>query len=139
MLAREDYIKSLEGENIMLREEIKKAKFNNEKSGYEKFTMGLTVLRKDAKERTSKSLTSTDKNATHTSIEKVSPLRNKITAKLEETAKSRKRLQEQQQLEESVNISLKRSNYDLKQQYEEMRNKRGESPVPVLMTQMLDD
>ena len=139
MLAREDYITRLENENIMLRDEIKKAKFNNEKNGYEKFTTGLTVLRKEAKERTTRSLNNAEKNIARTSIDKVSPLRDKISAKLEETAKSRKRLQELQQLEETSN-SLKRQTADLKQyQYEDLRNNRGESPIPVLMTHMLDD
>lgn len=48
VLAREDYIVSLENENLMLREEIKRAKFFKEKSGYADFTAGLTVLRKEA-------------------------------------------------------------------------------------------
>ena len=36
---------NLENEAVMLREEIKNAKFNNEKGGYDKFVGGLTVLR----------------------------------------------------------------------------------------------
>ena len=36
---------NLENEAVMLREEIKSAKFNNEKGGYDKFVGGLTVLR----------------------------------------------------------------------------------------------
>ena len=51
MLAREDYIIALENENIMLREEIKKSKFNCEKNKYENFLGGLTVLRKDSTSR----------------------------------------------------------------------------------------
>jgi hypothetical protein len=30
----------------MLREEVRKARFDNEKDGYDKFKAGLTVLRK---------------------------------------------------------------------------------------------
>ena len=48
VIASEDYIVSLDNENIMLREEIRKAKFYKEKSGYTEFTAGLTVLRKEA-------------------------------------------------------------------------------------------
>ena len=36
---------SLENETIMLRKEIKEAKFNNEKKGYQGFLGGLTQLR----------------------------------------------------------------------------------------------
>lgn len=42
---REDYMQSLEKEAIMLRHEIKNAKFNKEKGGYDKFLSGLTTLR----------------------------------------------------------------------------------------------
>ena len=40
--SREDYMISLENEAIMLRKEIKDAKFNNEKQGYAGFVGGLT-------------------------------------------------------------------------------------------------
>ena len=43
--AREEYVVSLENESIMIRKEIKDAKFNNEKSGYNGFVSGLTRLR----------------------------------------------------------------------------------------------
>ena len=36
---------NLENEAVMLRHEIKNAKFNNEKGGYDRFVGGLTVLR----------------------------------------------------------------------------------------------
>ena len=36
---------NLENEAVMLRDEIKNSKFNNEKGGYDKFISGLTVLR----------------------------------------------------------------------------------------------
>ena len=36
---------NLENEAVMLRDEIKNAKFNNEKGGYDKFVGGLTKLR----------------------------------------------------------------------------------------------
>ena len=36
---------NLENEAVMLREEIKNSKFNNEKGGYDKFVTGLTRLR----------------------------------------------------------------------------------------------
>ena len=35
---------NLENEAVMLRDEIKKAKFNNEKGGYDRFVGGLTVI-----------------------------------------------------------------------------------------------
>ena len=40
--SREDYMVSLENEAIMLRKEIKLAKFNNEKQGYSGFVGNLT-------------------------------------------------------------------------------------------------
>ena len=40
--SREDYMISLENETIMLRKEIKQAKFNNEKQGYSGFLGNLT-------------------------------------------------------------------------------------------------
>ena len=40
--SREEYMCSLENEAIMIRKEIKDAKFNNEKSGYNGFVGGLT-------------------------------------------------------------------------------------------------
>ena len=43
--SREDYMCNLETEAIMLRKEIKDAKFNNEKQGYNGFVGGLTQLR----------------------------------------------------------------------------------------------
>ena len=43
--SREDYMISLENETIMLRKEIKQAKFNNEKQGYSGFLGNLTQLR----------------------------------------------------------------------------------------------
>ena len=36
---------NLENEAVMLRDEIKKAKFNNEKGGYDRFVGGLTVIK----------------------------------------------------------------------------------------------
>jgi len=42
---REQYVINLENEAVMLRDEIKNAKFNNEKGGYDKFVGGLTKLR----------------------------------------------------------------------------------------------
>ena len=45
IVTREDYIVAVEDENIKLREEIKKAKFMNERSGYDNFVNGLTQLR----------------------------------------------------------------------------------------------
>lgn len=113
VLAREDYIVALENENILLREEIRKAKFDNEKDGYEKFKAGLTVLRKKSpsKERTHR-LATLEKSLTRTSVDrasemKFSPLRDKIRDKLQESALSRKRQQEMAQLEESI-LSIKR-------------------------------
>ena len=113
VLAREDYIVALENENILLREAIRKAKFENEKDGYEKFKAGLTVLRKKSpsKERTHR-LATLEKSLTRTSVDraseiKFSPLRDKIRDKLQESALSRKRQQEMAQLEESI-LSIKR-------------------------------
>ena len=48
--SREEYMISLENEAIMLRREIKDAKFHNEKSGYAGFLGGLTQLR-DSRDR----------------------------------------------------------------------------------------
>lgn len=45
--SREEYMCSLENEAIMIRKEIKDAKFNNEKSGYNGFVGGLTQLRQN--------------------------------------------------------------------------------------------
>ena len=36
---------NLENEAIMLRDEIKRAKFNNEKGGYDRFVNGLTQIK----------------------------------------------------------------------------------------------
>lgn len=95
VLAREDYIVSLENENLMLREEIKRAKFFKEKSGYADFTAGLTVLRKEATshERAVKQqLTSLERSQLRNSYEQArsvdrhsgnaSPLKEKIKEKL---------------------------------------------------------
>ena len=41
----ETYMINLENEAVMLRDEIKRAKFNNEKGGYDKFVGGLTTLK----------------------------------------------------------------------------------------------
>jgi molecular chaperone GrpE (heat shock protein) len=43
--SREDYILNLEREAVMLRKEIKDAKYNNEKNSYKDFVKNLTVLR----------------------------------------------------------------------------------------------
>jgi hypothetical protein len=79
----------LENENVMLREEVRKARFDNEKDGYDKFKAGLTVLRKrsTSKDRAQKNLSTLDKSTTRTSLERqsemrFSPLRDKISAKL---------------------------------------------------------
>ena len=95
MLAREDYIVSLENENLMLREEIKRAKFFKEKSGYADFTAGLTVLRKEAHSRervTKQNMTSLERSQLRNSFEKsrsidrysgnASPFKEKIKEKL---------------------------------------------------------
>ena len=42
---REDYICNLEREAIMLRRDIKEAKYHNEISSYKEFAKKLTVLR----------------------------------------------------------------------------------------------
>ena len=51
--SREDYMVSLENEAIMLRKEIKLAKFNNEKQGYSGFVGNLTQLRQNRGRSTS--------------------------------------------------------------------------------------
>ena len=110
----------------MLREEVRKAKFDNERDGYDKFKAGLTILRKrsPSKDRAHKNMSTLDKSLTRTSVDRASaemrfsPLRDKISAKMQESANNRKRMQETAQLEES---------------------RRVESPLPVLMTQMLDE
>lgn len=51
--SREDYMISLENEAIMLRKEIKQAKFNNEKTGYSGFVGSLTQLRQSRGRSTS--------------------------------------------------------------------------------------
>ncbi len=73
----------------MLREEVRKARFDNEKDGYDKFKAGLTVLRKrsPSKDRAQKNLSTLEKSITRTSLDRLSemrfsPLRDKISAKL---------------------------------------------------------
>ena len=48
---------SLENESVMLRKEIKDAKFNNEKTGYSGFIGGLTKLRSSRERSTSNNQT----------------------------------------------------------------------------------
>jgi len=86
----------------MLREEIRKAKFDNERDGYDKFKAGLTILRKrsPSKDRTQRNTSTLNKSLTRTSVERASaemrfsPLREKISAKMQESANNRKRMQE---------------------------------------------
>ena len=161
MLAREDYIVSLENENIMLREEIRKSKFYKEKDSYDKFTAGLTVLRKRETSNSRTTRSTLDKSNPRTSLDRadirVSPLRDKIRDKLQESALSRKRKDELAQLEESM-ASIKRQQEQLAKEEKEgsvkdsrkgsLRAQRkqsehrrvGDSPVAMLIgTQLLDE
>ena len=125
----------------MLREEVRKAKFDNERDGYDKFKAGLTILRKrsPSKDGAHKNMSTLDKSLTRTSIDRASaemrfsPLRDKISAKMQESANNRKRMQETAQLEDSI-ISIKKQ-----QEMMKVESRRVESPLPVLMTQMLDE
>lgn len=50
--SREDYMQALEKEAVMLRHEIKNAKFNNERAPYDKFVSSLTTLRPNKQKST---------------------------------------------------------------------------------------
>ena len=67
--SREDYILNLEREAVMLRKEIKDAKYNNEKNSYKDFVKNLTVLRPE-RGRSGPRV----QNETSLSIERRSPL-----------------------------------------------------------------